>query len=285
MHPSETTAQAFLDHETLDACPLCGSANFRVAFQPDVAQCAGCGVYFRNPRPTQPEIQRSYDFGSNYAEWQQNETARRAMWIRRLALIQPFKQTGRLLDIGAGDGYFLDIAKAAGFETFGTELSLTGAEYAKGRGHQLLIGQLKEIDFKDLKFDVVTMWHVLEHLPNPGEALAIISALLKPGGVLALAVPNEENHLFRHRLRGGRGENPLGPLVWSKEIHLTHFQPATLRKALHRAGLTPLRFGVDDIYGDRSAKNMAKLGMQKSLAATLQWHFSMAMFFICGKRK
>jgi SAM-dependent methyltransferase len=189
MHPSEATDRSFLELENLDACPLCGSARFVPAFEPDVAQCAACGVYFRNPRPTQAEIQRSYDFGSNYAEWQKDETSRRAMWLRRLALIRPFNHAGRLLDIGAGDGYFLDIAKAGGFETFGTELSLTGAEYAKGRGHQLLIGQLKEIDFKELKFDVVTIWHVLEHLPNPGEALAIISALLKPDGILALAVP------------------------------------------------------------------------------------------------
>jgi SAM-dependent methyltransferase len=284
MHPAEIAKASFQEYEKLTACPVCGSVKINTAFEPDVARCASCRVFFRNPRPTQAEIQRSYDVGANYAEWQQSATDRGLMWKRRLELIIPFKQCGRLLDIGAGDGHFLDIAKAAGFETYGTELSLTGAEYAEGRGHHLLIGQLKEIGFDGLKFDMVTIWHVLEHVPNPGEALEIVSSLLKPDGILALAVPNEENQLFRYRLRAGRGRNPLGSLVWSKEIHLTHFQPATLRRALYGAGLVPIRFGVDDIYSDRSIKNMAKLWMQKSLAATLQWHFSMAMYYICRKR-
>jgi SAM-dependent methyltransferase len=274
---------SFQDYEKLDACQMCGSSNFHTAFMPDVVQCGGCGVYFRNPRPTQADIQRSYDVGSNYAEWQEQAEARALMWKRRVDLITPFKQSGRLLDIGAGDGNFLDTAKAEGFETYGTELSHTGADYAAKRGHKLLIGQIREIDFTDLKFDVITIWHVLEHVPNPGEVLRIISGLLKPGGVLALAVPNEENHLFRYRLRGKRGPNPLGSLTWSKEIHLTHFQPATLRHGLRESGLIPVRFGVDDIYSDRSPKNMAKLLMQKSLSMMLQWHFSMAMYFICRK--
>jgi len=284
MHPAESAKGSFRELETLSACPVCGSADIHPAFEPDVARCAGCGVYFRNPRPTQAEIQRSYDSGSTYAEWQKSPTAdRNVAWKRRLDLVTALKQEGRLLDVGAGDGYFLDRAKAAGFETYGTELSQAGAEYAQKRGHDLRMGQLNDIDFGDLKFDVITIWHVLEHVPNPGEVLKIIHALLKPDGILALAVPNEENHLFRHRLRCGRPPNPLGSLVWSKEIHLTHFQPSILRNTLRKNGFVPIRFGVDDIYSDRCAKNMAKLWMQKSLSAILQWHFSMAMYCVCRK--
>ena len=283
MHPEESASGRFVEYESLNACPVCGSADFFTAFEPDVVRCAECRVYFRNPRPTQAEIKRSYDVGSNYAEWQQRPAARNLEWKRRIGLILPFIQRGKLLDIGSGDGHFLYIAKAAGFETCGTEISLAGAQYAKERGHQLLIGQLKEIDFNDAQFDVITIWHVLEHLPNPGEALRIISSRLKPGGIMVVAVPNEDNHLFRRRLGGRRGSNPLGPLIWSKEIHITHFQPATLRTALVKAGLVPIRFGVDDIYYERSLKNVSKLWMQKSLSAVLQWHFSMAMYFVCKK--
>ena len=277
-------AQSFAEYETLSACPVCGSANFRLIFEPDVAQCAQCRVFFRNPRPTQAEICRSYDFGSNYAEWQRDDSKRSLMWKRRLDLLTRFKKTGRLLDVGAGDGYFMDVAKAGGFSTYGTELSLTGAGYAEKRGHQLLRGQLKDIDFNGLKFDAITLWHVLEHLPNPGEALSIISALLGPGGIFALAVPNEDNHLFRYRTGLKKSSNPLGPIVWGKEIHLTHFQPATLRAALRDHGFEVRGFGVDDVYWDRSPANLAKLAMQKSLSALFRWHFSMAMYCICSLR-
>ena len=154
---SSATEHAFLDFETLSACPVCGAAEFSRLFEPDVAQCARCKVLFRNPRPTQAEIARSYNFGGNYAEWQKDDSKRIQMWKRRLGLLTKFKKGGRLLDVGAGDGFFLDLAKGAGFATYGTELSATGADYASKRGHQLLLGQVKDIDFKDLKFDVITM--------------------------------------------------------------------------------------------------------------------------------
>jgi 2-polyprenyl-3-methyl-5-hydroxy-6-metoxy-1,4-benzoquinol methylase len=278
------TSQTFEEYENLTACPVCGSSDFRRAFEPDVAQCAQCLVFFRNPRPTQPEICRSYDFGSNYAEWQKDDSKRIRMWKRRFDLLTRFKTGGRLLDVGAGDGFFLDVAKDGGFSTYGTELSSTGAGYADKRGHHLLLGQLKDIDFKGLKFDVITLWHVLEHLPNPGEALSIIAGLLEPGGIFALAVPNEENQLFRYRTGVKKSSNPLGPIVWSKEIHLTHFQPSTLRAALRAHGFEVRDFGVDDIYWDRSPMNLAKLAMQKSLSALLRWHFSMAMYCVCSRR-
>ncbi|HEX4086555.1 MAG TPA: class I SAM-dependent methyltransferase [Chthoniobacteraceae bacterium] len=280
---SARTSQNFEDFESLSQCPVCGAGGFQRAFEPDVVQCQSCKVYFRNPRPTQDEIRRSYDVGSNYAEWQKDDSKRDMMWRRRLALLTDFKPSGRLLDVGAGDGYFLDRAKEAGFETYGTELSETGAEYARQRGHQLLLGQIKDVDFKGLKFDVITLWHVLEHLPNPGEALSIISNLLRPGGIFGLAVPNEDNHLFRHRIGLKKQANPLGLLTWSKEIHLTHFQPSTLKGALAAHGFKVRKFGVDDIYWDRSAKNMAKLKLQKSLSSLFEWHFSMAMYCVCTR--
>ena len=219
--PASHTDQTFEEYETLSVCPVCGSSDFSRIFEPDVTECARCHVLFRNPRPTQAEIRRSYDCGSNYEEWQTHESQRSLLWQRRLSLLTRFKRSGSLLDVGAGDGFFLDFAKAAGFTTYGTELSSTGAAYAEKRGHKLFLGQLRDIDFGGQKFDVITLWHVLEHLPDPGGALSIISSLLEPGGIFVLAVPNEENHLFRFRTGLKKGPNPLGPIVWAKEIHLT----------------------------------------------------------------
>ena len=139
---SDHTNQAFEEYETLAACPVCGAGSIGRVFEPDVALCGECHVYFRNPRPTQEEICRSYDYGSNYAEWQRDDTKRDLLWKQRLKLVKRAKKGGRLLDVGAGDGYFLDMAKAAGYSTYGTEVSSTGASYAEKRGHGLLLGQL-----------------------------------------------------------------------------------------------------------------------------------------------
>ena len=98
-------------------------------------------------------------------------------------------------------------------------------------------------------------------------------------------MPNEENQLFRYRTGLKKSSNPL----WEKRLERGdpshHFQPATLRAALADHGFAVREFGVDDIYWDRSAKNLAKLAMQKSLSATLGWHFSMAMYCLCSRRE
>ncbi len=282
---ANSVQNAFQYFENVEACPVCGNAEFIQAFEADVSRCGKCLTYFRSPRPTQTDIQRSYDYGANYAQWKESDPkARRAMWDRRLQLIRQFKPSGDLLDVGAGDGYFMGVAAESGYTTSGTELSATGIEIARRKGQVIRQGQLTSIEFDGRKFDVVTIWHVLEHVPNPGEVIATAHKLLKPEGILAIAVPNEENSLFRHRLGLRRAVNPLGSLTWGQEIHLTHFQPETLRAALKRADFEILKFGVDDIYADRSWRNLAKLTMQKTLSALIGWHFSMAMYCVSRAR-
>ena len=83
--------RAFLDFDTIDHCPGCGSAMIGLEIEPDIGRCQTCELYFRNPRPTQAEIIRSYDTGETFAAWQNEEPARAAMWNRRAALIQRFQ--------------------------------------------------------------------------------------------------------------------------------------------------------------------------------------------------
>ena len=187
------------------------------------------------------------------------------------------------MDVGTGDGHFLDVAREAGFQVEATELSDTGIERARQRGFSVHKGQMLDIDFQGRRFDAITIWHVLEHVPNPGEMLREIYSLLKPGGILAVAVPNEENKLLRHRLGLRTESNPLGSLDWGKEIHLTHFQPWTLRRNLQKVGFEILDFGVDDIYLVRSGRNRLVLAAQCFLSRLTGYHFSMAMYCICRR--
>jgi SAM-dependent methyltransferase len=228
-------------------------------------------------------IKKSYDSGATYAEWQPQEASRRRMWQTRARRIMRHIPSGRLLDIGTGDGHFLAIAREAGFKVEGTELSDSGIAHCRERGFEVFKGQFLDIDLGERHYDAITMWHVLEHVPNPGEVLRGVYQRLNPGGIFAVAVPNEENTLFRHRIHWKRSPNPLGELEWGHEIHLTHFQPATFRAALCSAGFEIVDFDVDDIYHTRSLRNLTVLAGQKFLSRFLGWHFSMAM--LCVARK
>lgn len=270
----------FEQFETIDCCPVCESRDHFLSFLPDVCFCNNCLIYFRNPRPTLTEIINSYDSNKTYSQWVKEKSERERMWLRRLKLVQKYKKTGILMDIGTGDGHFLDVADRFGYTTFGTEVS----KAASSGNHRVFNGSLCDVDrLPDNHFDIITMWHVLEHMQYPYMALKKAFNLLKDNGVLYIAVPNEENHLFRYRLGIVNSENPLGNLTYGTEIHLIHFQPKTLMGILHRAGFCIVEFGVDDVYLRRKPLSIAKLFIQRVLSSITGWHFSMAMYAVAMK--
>ncbi len=269
--------------ETVDLCPVCGFGKSALEFPSTVRRCENCHVLYRSPRPSQSEITRSYDSGETYTPWAAQESERRAMWLRRIEVIRRYKKSGDLLDIGTGDGHFLRVAAEAGFQVTGTETSAKGAEISEGRGFTPRIGQIEDLDFGGQQFDVISMWHVLEHVPIPSVTFSKVHKLLKPSGIFIAAVPNEENCLFRHRIGVSKKENPLGEITWGSEIHLTHFQPKTLREGLRVNGFEPIALGVDDIYAVRSLRNRMVLGLHKVLTAVLGWNFGVAMYVVARR--
>lgn len=126
-----------------------------------------------------------------------------------------------MLDVGCGRGVILNELAEAGFETHGFELSedaATGLHPAV----QLTVGNdLVQADYPDDRFDLVTAWHVLEHVSDPRETLLEISRILKPGGRVAIAVPNF----------GSLQARLFGPAWFHLDLprHLFHFSTATLR--------------------------------------------------------
>lgn len=276
--PTPQAAGAFREFESLDACPLCGARASRPRFPPDVRACDDCRLLYRSPRPLQREIVRSYDAGFTYARWQHELPARDVLWRKRLRLIARQQPSGTLLDVGTGDGYFLGHA-ATRYDVRSTELSETGAEYARRRGFDPFVGDFLDLDVADGSVDVITLWHVLEHVPSPGEVLRKVKAALRPGGIVAIAVPNERRPL----LLRWRKRNPLGPICWGEEIHLTHFLPGTLKRFMSRMGFQQLAFGVDDVHVSRPVATRVAYHAQRLLCAVTGWHFDKAMYLI-GRR-
>jgi 2-polyprenyl-3-methyl-5-hydroxy-6-metoxy-1,4-benzoquinol methylase len=131
----------------------------------------------------------------------------------------------------------------------GTEISPYAARRAGERlAAPVHCGELAELALEPGGFDLVTFWHVLEHLLSPAGALARARELLRPGGLLAVAVPNRRNTLFRAAYRVVRGRRLLLYRPDDREQHLHHWDPPALRAAMEAAG-----FDAPEIRPDRCA--------------------------------
>ena len=174
-------------------CNLCGADGARRLYSmPDhrfwvddeewsVVECSGCGLGYLNPRPTRSEIRRYYP-AAYYGL-----RAQLAAQYQRQASYMP-EQSGRLLEIGAARGDFLELMRQRGWDVAGIEPS-TDAE----NPYELPIhrGSFPDTSpFDSDTFDVITAWAVFEHLHDPAGAFAECARLLRPGGLLLLQVPN-----------------------------------------------------------------------------------------------
>lgn len=153
---------------------------------------------------------------------------------RRLALLARAgaRPPGKLLDVGAGRGRFVAHARAAGWDADGIEPSLRGVEGAKALGIELVRGAIDDAAVAAGSLDAATLWHVLEHLDEPGPAIARVAGWLRPGGALLVGVPN----LGSAQARVG------GPGWYHLDVprHRTHFTVAGLHALLRAHGLEPV---------------------------------------------
>ncbi|MDP1849659.1 MAG: class I SAM-dependent methyltransferase, partial [Solirubrobacteraceae bacterium] len=153
---------------------------------------------------------------------------------RRLTLLARAgaRPPGRLLDVGAGRGRFVAQARAAGWEADGIEPSLRGIAGARAQGIELQQAGIEQATVAAGSLDAATLWHVLEHLDDPGAALERIAGWLAPGGRLLVGVPNLAS--VQARAGGARWYHLDVPR------HRTHFTVAGLHALLRRHGLEPV---------------------------------------------
>ena len=278
--------------EEVERCDLCGDSRFMTKDAgAAVVECRRCQFRFVTPRPTQAEIARSYSAAGDYNSWIAVDRARQALWARRWQRVRPLCRPGRLLDVGAGLGTFLDLAHRGGWEVEGTEVSWSAAEYAREHyGLELRLGSLEAVR-PDGVFDIVTLWHVLEHVPSPSTALAVCRDLLRPGGFLVLALPNDGLAAQSLASAGRFARQLLGRRVYARyevlrpgvEAHLSHFTPATLRTRLAKSGFRLDALGVDDAAPVRSTAGSAAYVVRRTLSSVTPANFGLEMFAVARR--
>ena len=283
---SATRATELVDTEAVLACNICGSEQIqRVDSDFNLCRCNLCGYVFDSPRPSFTEISAFYSQAGKYDAWLKEEQARDMLWKRRLKKLLQSCAKGSLLDIGAGYGQFLHHAQPYFSEVTGTEVSESAVALAKTKyGLSLLAGQVYDLALSPQSFDTITLFHVLEHVLDPRMLIHRCHALLRAQGTLIIAVPNDVQAWTSAIKKVGKrlGLRPFqkfSPKLGisragaSREIHLSHFTPAVLRRLLENCGLHIVEESLDPYYvslGLRLCVDKAYYAAHRALHTTLK---------------
>ena len=252
-----------------------------------VVECGTCGLRFMSPRPTQEQrnwlYEKEYDSSlpgehgdTRFASVHEDQDQGRVRFARYLDCLGAARSAAsggrpRLLDVGAGTGQLMELARDRGWDVYAVEASDDACQLLREQfGTESVIGR----DLADLRdgarsYDAIIMAHVIEHLPAPVATLRTVKRLIAPGGKLLVATPNESSLYerlwqVRQRWRGGGAANRYVNITWhggrwrrtprlSDERgmaefqiltteHLFFFTRKTLGHALKQAGFTRLHW-------------------------------------------
>jgi spore coat polysaccharide biosynthesis predicted glycosyltransferase SpsG len=234
-------------------CPACGCDRHRaVGRRPAVTffRCPRCSLLFlQRSGPFALDYGRDYfeeeyraQYGKTYAEDRENIDRLNG---ERLSILRRMLPVGAsTLDVGCALGFFVDIARQQGFRARGIEPSAHAVEHAsKKLGVDVRKGTLATHDEPARSLDAVTLWYVLEHLPDPAMLARAIEWLV-PGGVLALATPSSRGPAYRR--------NPEAYYDRYPKDHEVFFSPGSIRAFLRRLGLRGVRIRSTGIHPERS---------------------------------
>lgn len=193
-----------------------------------LVQCRECDLVFVSPRVHAPTIVASYSEGEDPTFVSQAE-ARERTFAKSVERIEELTGgPGRVFDIGTAGGSFLAAAKARGWEVDGCEPNKWLASWGKRHyGIDIRPGPLTDHDLPTAAYDVVTLWDVVEHLPQPSAILERAKALVKPGGYLIVTFPDY----------GSPSARLLGRFwPFLSSVHLYYFSKRTMDRMLSKAG-------------------------------------------------
>ena len=227
---------------TINTCPLCGGTHlvkkmtctdfYASGEQFDLLQCENCGFQFTQGFPVEKEIGKYYETPdyishSDTKKGMMNELyhlVRSRMLQKKAQLINNItgKTSGKILDIGTGTGYFSHTMQQKGWQVEAIEKSAQARSFAKKNFNLDIKDDSGLNDFSSGSFDVITLWHVMEHLEHLNETWERLHELLKDGGCLVIAVPNCSSYdAQKYKEFWAAYDVPR---------HLWHFTPDSIKK-------------------------------------------------------
>jgi 2-polyprenyl-3-methyl-5-hydroxy-6-metoxy-1,4-benzoquinol methylase len=234
------------------ACNLCGTeiepgAHLRWRKDGyDIVECPRCGLLFRAELPTREELDAVYDEtyfraltdagAQGYLDYVGEEHWHRENARRRLERLERLTPIGRLLDIGAAAGFFVDEAGGRGWQAQGLDVSTPMVTWGREHlGVHLDLGDVAEVTLPEAAFDAVTMWDYIEHSRDPAGDLDAARAALRPGGILVVSTGDAA--ALAARLSGSRWH------LLTPRHHNYFFTRATISALLERHRFRVLALG------------------------------------------
>lgn len=266
-------------------CPVCGEPASRLRYSITrfrVYDCVRCGLVYLWPQIDDTEVRALFERLYSEGEGSVPELATYYDFTFRDAPDNPLVQTyerwldaiervrapGRLLDVGCGTGLFLAVARRRGWTPYGVDECAVATAHARGHfGLEVWDGAFTDLAAREgLRFDVISMWDVIEHARDPVGLLAAARSALAPQGVIAISTPNQQSILDRvagllYRGSLGRITRPLEKFYI--EQHFLYFSPDTLRGALDRAALELVSLG-------RELTDLRRLSLSPAARLVLQ---------------
>jgi len=244
-------------------CPYCGGTENKIKLTEEkfeIVECSACSFVFLLNPPADDEIYEKYyqiefkpeDYKSDSAFPHLSDIY--TINQRRVEFIKKLCPSGRLLDIGCGSGLFMKSVSGAWYDCYGIDVSQTALNFARnGFGLKVDSKTTDDLINENAKFDIVTLFHVLEHFLNPVEELVKVRELLNPKGMCIIEVPNFNSIKFK--LSGSKWKGGNHPLY-----HRSFFTSSSLEKVLIKAGFnSSLRLRVSyKLSGKSFAYNLSK---------------------------
>ncbi|MDD4777004.1 MAG: class I SAM-dependent methyltransferase [Fermentimonas sp.] len=237
----------FMPQININKCPICGSSETAKVFDAvdhfstkeifPICDCLSCGFRFTNKFPSEDEIGRYYD-SPDYISHSDSKKGlinqlyhffRKRMLKKKVNLVSKSvseSQSIRLLDIGCGTGYFLNSAKEIGHKVSGIEKDNKAREFAVFNFGLDVKSEEELWEIENESFEVITLWHVLEHMQSLNEVVSKIYNILSPDGILILALPNHHSYDAKKYKEFWA--------AYDVPRHLWHFTPYTVEKLLSK---------------------------------------------------
>ena len=271
--------------EIISNCPICHSQHIESFLEAKdftvtgeyfkIVQCRSCDFLFTNPRPSATEAGKYYESENYISHSNTNEGIVNKLyhWVRTFTLkqkihwIQAYNQSNELLDIGCGNGHFLKACKQAGWKISGMELDKKTAKQAEANTGVKIANHLKELESSE-SFQIITLWHVLEHVYELDEYFSFFKSKLKKNGKLLLALPNPKSH-----------DAEKFKSFWAAydvPRHIHHFTPKTIELLANKHGfkLVKTKGLIFDSFYISLLSNEYQSGRKKLLSSFITGAFS-----------